>query len=69
MLGMVIVLLRYSTLSEAHEKAAAREVTQKVQEAAKSVSSEAGLAQFDKRESPWVGRTPTFSSLTAPKEP
>ena len=55
-LGVVIFLLGFSTLSEGQEKAAAREVVQKVQEAAKSLSQsgEAGLAQFDKNESLWV---------------
>ena len=54
-LGVVIFLLGLSTLSEAQEKAAAQEVIQKVQEAAKSLSQsgEAGLAQFDKRDGPW----------------
>ena len=58
MLGVVIFLLGFSTLSEAQEKAAAQEVIQKVQEAAKSLSQsgEAGLAQFDKRDGPWVSK-------------
>ena len=51
-------MLDLSTLSEAQEKAAAQEVIQKVQEAAKSLSQsgEAGLAQFDKRDGPWVSK-------------
>jgi len=55
-LGVVIFLLGFSTRSEGQEKAAAQEVVQKVQEAAKSLSQsgEAGLAQFDKNESRWV---------------
>lgn len=55
-LGLVIVLLGFSALSEGQEKAAAQEVVQKVQEAAKSLSQsgKAGLAQFDKKESLWV---------------
>ena len=55
-LGVVILLLGFSTLSEGQEKAAAQEVVEKVQKAAKSLSQsgEAGLAQFDKKESPWV---------------
>jgi cytochrome c len=54
--GVVIFLLGFSTLSEGQEKAAAQEVVEKVQEAAKSLSQsgDAGLAQFDKKESPWV---------------
>ena len=57
-LGVGVFLLGVSTLSEAQEKAAAQEVIQKVQEAAKSLSQsgEAGLAQFDKREGPWVSK-------------
>src|SRR6516225_9543265 len=55
-LGVVIFLFGFCTVSEAQEKAAAQEVVQKVQEAAKSLSQsgEAGLAQFDKNESLWV---------------
>jgi hypothetical protein len=51
-----IFLLGFSTVSGAQEKATPMEVVQKVQEAAKSLaqSGEAGLAQFDKTESPWV---------------
>ena len=52
--GVVIFLLGFSTLSEGQEKAAAQEVVEKVQEAAKSLSQsgEAGLAQFDARMTP-----------------
>jgi signal transduction histidine kinase len=55
-LAVAIFLLGFSTISEAQEKATALEVVQQVQKAAKSLSQsgEAGLAQFDKRESPWV---------------
>jgi signal transduction histidine kinase len=55
-LGVVISLLGFSTLSEGQEKAAAQEVVQKVQAAAKSLSQsgEASLEQFDRKESPWV---------------
>ena len=54
--GVVIFLLGFSALSEGQEKAAAQEVVEKVQKAAKSLSQsgEAGLAQFDKKESRWV---------------
>ena len=55
-LGLVIFLFGFCTVSEAQEKAVAQEVVQKVLEAAKSLSQsgEAGLAQFDKSESPSV---------------
>ena len=54
--GVVIFLLGFTTFSEGQEKAAAQEVVEKVQKAAKSLSQsgEAGLAQFDKKESPGV---------------
>jgi hypothetical protein len=50
----VIFLLGFSALSEGQEQAAAQEVVEKVQKAAKSLSQsgEAGLAQFDARMTP-----------------
>ena len=70
-LGVVIFLLGLSTLSEAQEKAAAQEVIQKVQEAAKSLSQsgEAALHNSTRETALGFRRTLTFSSLTAPKEP
>ena len=61
MLGMVMFLLGFCTVSE--ETAVAQEVVQKVQEAAKSPSQsdEAGLAQFDKREAHRFGPKRHFS--------
>jgi hypothetical protein len=55
-LGAMIFLFGSSMPSEGQERATAQEVVQKVQDAAKilSQSGEAGLAQFDKKESPWV---------------
>jgi signal transduction histidine kinase len=55
-LALVTFFLDFSTLSEGKEKAAAQEAVEKVQEAAKSLSQsgEAGLAQFNKNEGPWV---------------
>jgi hypothetical protein len=52
--GVVIFLLGFSALSEGQEKAAAQELVEKVQKAAKSLSQsgEAGLAQFDARMTP-----------------
>jgi hypothetical protein len=51
-------------------RAAAQEVVQKVQDAAKilSQSGEAGLAQFDKTESPWVWKDTYVLVADWPKE-
>lgn len=57
-LGVFSFVLGISKLSVGQEKATASEVIQKVREAANTLSQsgEAGLAQFDKKESPWVWR-------------
>jgi hypothetical protein len=55
-LGVVLVLLTTSRVNAGQEKATAEEVVEKVRQAANTLSQsgKAGLAQFDKKESPWV---------------
>ena len=55
-LGVILLVLTISKISAGQEKATAQEVVEKVRQAANTLSQsgEAGLAQFDKKESPWV---------------
>jgi cytochrome c len=55
-LAVTLVLLTTSKVNAGQEKATAQEVVEKVRQAANTLaqSGETGLAQFDKKEGPWV---------------
>ncbi|PYV60787.1 MAG: calcium:proton antiporter, partial [Acidobacteria bacterium] len=55
-LGVILLVLTISKVNAEQGKATAQEVVEKVRQAANTLSQsgEAGLAQFDKKESPWV---------------
>ena len=55
-LGVILLVLTISKISAGQDTATAQEVVEKVRQAANTLSQsgEAGLAQFDKKESPWV---------------
>ncbi len=55
-LGVILIALSIPNMSVGQEKATPQEVVQKVQQAANTLSQsgEAGLAQFNQKEGPWV---------------
>lgn len=55
-LGLSLLVLSLSNVSVGQEKATPQEVVQKVQQAATTLSKsgEAGLAQFNQKDGPWV---------------
>ena len=69
--GVILVVLTISKVSAGQEKATAQEVVEKVRQAANTLSQsgKAGLAQFDKKEGPWVWKDSYILFSTASKQP
>src|SRR5438045_5886959 len=68
--GVILVVLTISKGSAGQEKATAQEVVEKVRQAANTLSQsgKAGLAQFDKKEGPWVWKDSYIVDVDCVKE-